>query len=51
MGSLCFVCPSSGRKVVTGVEVDPVSFESLRGEQLRCADCNELHDVAKIWAW
>jgi len=34
MGTLGFVCPTTGREVDTGVEVDSLSFTSLHGEQL-----------------
>jgi hypothetical protein len=51
MGKLCFVCPASGREVDTGIEVDQISFGSLRGEQLGCPDCLEVHQMAEIKAW
>jgi hypothetical protein len=50
MGRLCFVCPASGREVDTGIEVDPVSFVSLRGEQLGCPDCSDVHQMSEIIA-
>jgi hypothetical protein len=30
VGTLVFVCPTSGREVFTGLEIDPASFEGLR---------------------
>ena len=29
MGTLVFVCPTSGREVFTGLEIDPESFQGL----------------------
>ena len=29
MGTLVFVCPTSGREVFTGLEIDPASFQGL----------------------
>ena len=29
MGILVFVCPTSGREVFTGLEIDPASFQGL----------------------
>jgi hypothetical protein len=51
MGTLCFVCPATGREVDTGIELDPVSFASLRGEQLGCPDCLGVHQIAGMKAW
>ena len=33
MGTLGFVCPTTGREVDTGIEVDRLSFTSLHSEQ------------------
>ena len=51
MGTLCFVCPATGREVDTGIELDPVSFASLRSEQLGCPDCLGVHQITGIKAW
>ena len=48
MGTLCFVCPTSGREVDTGIDVDPLSSNSLRGEQLGCPECLEVHQLSNI---
>jgi hypothetical protein len=48
MGRLWFVCPASEREVDTGIELDPVSFASLCGEELRCPDCLGVHQIAQI---
>ena len=51
VGTLCFVCPTSGREVDTGIDVDPLSSSSLRGEQLGCPECLEVHQLSNIEAW
>jgi hypothetical protein len=51
MGTLCFVCPTNGREVDTGIEVDNVSFTTLYAEQLGCPECLEVHEVSRIDAW
>ena len=45
MGTLGFVCPTIGREVDTGIEVDSLSFTSLYGEQLGCPECLEAHQL------
>lgn len=51
MGTLQFVCPTSGREIDTRIEVDLVSFGSLRGEQLGCPECLEVHQLSQLKAW
>ena len=51
MGTLRFVCPISGCEVDTGIEVDPLSFRSLRAEQLGCPECLEIHQLSSISVW
>ena len=51
MGTLCFVCPTNGREVDTGIEVDNVSFATLYAEQLGCPECLEVHELSRIDAW
>jgi hypothetical protein len=51
MGTLCFICPMSGREVDTGIELDLGSFASLRTEQLGCPDCLGVHRISEIKAW
>ena len=40
MGTLVFVCPTSGREVFTGLEIDPASFEGLSKvlAEIKCPD-------------
>ena len=50
MGTIVYVCPTNGREVDTGIEIDLVSFASLYGEQVGCPECLEVHRLAKIKA-
>jgi hypothetical protein len=50
MGTLGFVCPTTGREVDTGIEVDSLSFTSLHSEQLGCPECLETHQLSLIKA-
>ena len=47
MGTLGFVCPTTGREVYTGIEVDSLSFTSLHSEQLGCPECLETHQLSE----
>ena len=52
MGTLFFVCPSTGRAVSTGVEIDLSSYRSLPSRTgLRCPQCNEVHPVSGVRSW
>ena len=51
MGTLGFVCPTTGREVDTGIEVDSLSFTSLHSEQLGCPECLETHQLSLIKVW
>ena len=51
MGRLCFVCPTNGREVDTGIEVDPDSFCGLYGEQVGCPECLKVHQLVDVNAW
>jgi hypothetical protein len=51
MGTLGFVCPTTGREVDTGIEVDSLSFTSLHSEQLGCPECLETHQLSLIKIW
>jgi hypothetical protein len=41
MGVLVFVCPTSGHEVVTGLEIDPASYQGLKHEtaEIKCSAC------------
>jgi hypothetical protein len=50
MGTLVFVCPTSGREVFTGLEIDPASFEGLRKvlAEIKWADCGGTHNLFEV---
>ena len=52
MGTLIFVCPTTGHQVSTGVEVDRSSFKSLPTKtSIFCPRCGKNHLLSRIWAW
>ena len=53
MGTLVFMCPSTGHDVSTGVEVDRSSFKSLPRTRtaIFCPRCHRNHKLSVIWAW
>jgi len=53
MGTLIFVCPSTGQQVSTGVEIDRSSFKSLPRTKtsIFCPGCRRSHLLSRIWAW
>ena len=53
MGTLVFVCPTTGHEVSTGVEVDRPSFKSLPRTKtaIFCPRCRKNHKLSVIWAW
>jgi hypothetical protein len=50
MGTLVFVCPTSGREVFTGLEIDPASFQGLPKvlAEITCPDCAETHNLFEV---
>ena len=53
MGTLVFVCPTTGHEVSTGVEVDRSNYKRLSRTKtaLFCPRCRKNHMLAAIWAW
>lgn len=52
MGVLIFVCPNTGDRVSTNLEIDDRSFSSLSSHiPVRCPRCAEPHDLSKIANW
>lgn len=45
MGTLVFVCPTTGLKVLTGLEMDRVTFADLPSvlPDIRCPHCAKPH--------
>ena len=50
MGTLLFVCPTSGREVFTGLEIDPASFQGLSKvlAEIKCPDCDGTHNLYEV---
>jgi hypothetical protein len=53
MGTLIFVCPTTGHQVSTGVEVDRSSYKRLPRTKtaIFCPRCHKNHLLSRIWAW
>jgi len=53
MGTLTFVCPTTGCEVSTGVGVDRATFRRLAktGAEISCPGCREKHKVSTIAVW
>ena len=51
MGTLIFVCPSTGVEVSTGIEIDPRSLDTLAMEKVYCPQCRHAHQMAGIQYW
>ena len=53
MGTLVFVCPTTGHEVSTGVEVDRSNYKRLSRTKTAvfCPRCRKNHILAAIWAW
>src|SRR5512133_2410855 len=53
MGTLVFVCPTTGHQVSTGVEVDRSSYKRLPRTKtaIFCPRCHKNHLLSRIWAW
>ena len=50
MGTLVFVCPTSGREVVTGLEIDVMSFQGLPKvlADIKCSECGDIHNLLEV---
>ena len=53
MGTLVFVCPTTGHEVSSGIEIDRSSFKSLPRTKtaISCPHCRDNHLLSAIWAW
>ena len=53
MGTLVFVCPTTGHEASTGVEVDRSNYERLSRTKtaIFCPHCRKNHMLSVIWAW
>jgi 4-hydroxy-3-methylbut-2-en-1-yl diphosphate synthase IspG/GcpE len=52
MGALVFVCPTSGREVSTGVEIDAESYRDLPKvlAEISCPACGRTHNLYQVEA-
>jgi hypothetical protein len=50
MGALVFVCPTSGREISTGVEIDAQSFSDLPKvlAEISCPACGRTHNLYDV---
>ena len=50
MGTLLFVCPTTGREVSTGLVLNSTSFQSLPNgfSEIRCPDCDQIHSFTNL---
>jgi hypothetical protein len=53
MGTLIFVCPATGLKVFTGLEMDVDSFATLPSvlPEVRCPHCSKPHELSELAVW
>ena len=53
MGTLVFVCPTTGHEVSTGVEVDRSNYKRLLRTKTAIffPRCRKNHLLSGIWAW
>ena len=53
MGTLVFVCPTTGHEVSTGVEIERSTLRSLPRTKtaIFCPRCRTNHKLSAIWAW
>jgi hypothetical protein len=53
MGTLVFVCPSTGQEVTTGIEIDRSSYRKLSRTKtaISCPRCLNNHELSTIWVW
>ena len=52
MKAFKFMCPRTGREVLTGMELDATTFADLSRETLlTCPYCDEPHPLAHVSAW
>ena len=54
MGTLAFVCPATGKSVITDLEIDTSSYSSIlknRLSQMRCTQCGQPHELSEVVSW
>jgi hypothetical protein len=48
MSVLLFVCPVSDREVSSNIEVDSDSFRTVKLSEIKCPDCNQIHNLFNL---
>ena len=51
MGTLVFVCPTTGAEVSTGIEMDVATLHQLELSKVFCPHCRQQHQMAGIPNW
>jgi hypothetical protein len=51
MGTLTFVCPSTGLEVSTGIEMETRELKRLELSKVYCPHCRQAHQMAGIEFW
>ena len=53
MGTLIFLCPSTGIEVVNGLEMDVDTFATLPSvlPDIRCPHCSKPHQLSELVVW
>ena len=51
MGTLVFVCPTTGAEVSTGIEMDVATLHKLELSKVFCRHCRQQHQMAGIPNW
>lgn len=53
MGTLIFVCPTTGHEVSTGLEMDVSTFATLPSvlPDIRCPHCSKPHELSELAVW
>jgi len=54
MGILAFVCPATGKRVFTDLEIDQSIYSSIlknRLSRMRCSQCGEPHHLSEVETW
>jgi len=51
MGTLVFVCPTTGAEVSTGIEMDVATLHKLELSKVFCPHCRQQHQMAGIPNW
>lgn len=52
MGALFFVCPTTGDEIITGLEIDPATYNELPEglADIKCPECGLLHNLFQLGA-